>query len=364
MKMFILAAVIIFNFSCNRTNYDEHVNMYVVNDNDLTISCLNIDFNGNIFNKGAVTLPGGTAGQMYMQIHPNKKFVYLQLTTGSGYTYAVYTAENDGALSSYNVFANPARGTYYFGIYSEWMHFFHPNGKWHTCVNGDNTAVYFDSINQSTGELTQISSTGTNNWPNSSIIHPNGKYFYVFCFASSTYLVYAISDTGTVTAGVNTSWSGSYSPPHRCVIHPSGKFLYGVNVSDNNMWLVPVISGGADLDEANKAYYTTTSGTNFGIYMRPDGKFIYTIVGTTIYGYSINQSTGTLTDIGTYTLNTTPFMAAFYPDGNWMYVTHPSTNSVSILNVDSSTGVITFNRSITVGNNPNYIAIALVSSER
>ena len=364
LRFILVAAALLFNFSCTRTNYDEHVNMYVVNDNDTTISCFNIDYKGNLFDRETVTLPGGTAGQMFMQIHPNNKFVYVQLATGSGGTYAVYKARDDGTFSSYNVFTNPARGSYYFGIYSEWSHFFHPDGKWHTCVNGDNTAVYFDSINQDTGELTQLSSTGTNNWPNSSIINPNGKYFYVFCFASSSYLVYTISDTGTVANIVNTSWSGSYSPPHSCVIHPSENFLYGVNVSDNNMWLVPILGGGANLDNAAKTYYTTMTGTNHGIYMHPNGKFIYTIVNTTIFGFSINQSTGVLTSIGTCVLSAAPALAVFHPDGNWMYVTHPSTNSVSILDVNNSTGTITFNRSITVGNNPNYIAIALVSSER
>ena len=184
--------------------------------------------------------------------------------------------------------------------------------------------------------------------------------------SGSYYCVYTISDTGVVTFLYNKSWTGGSSMPHWSVIHPSGRFFYGIaNDGSNLLTLIPIIAGGADLDDANKiGYVDTIGGTNHNIYLHPNGQFLYSMISSTIVCYSINQSSGALSKIGSYVLGTAPAMAAFHPYGGWMYVTHPSTNLVSVLNVDNATGLISYNSSFAVGNNPNYIAIALVSSKR
>jgi 6-phosphogluconolactonase (cycloisomerase 2 family) len=61
------------------------------------------------------------------------------------------------------------------------------------------------------------------------------------------------------------------------------------------------------------------------------------------------QTTGQLTNIGTYTLSATPFMAAFNPSGKRLYVSHPASNKITVLNVDSDTGAISWNSEIPTG---------------
>lgn len=356
-KAFILLLFVL-NLSCMRNTWDEHTFMYVVNDSDNTISRYNIDLYGTVMHKETVALPAaGAVGSMYMRIHPNARFVYVQLT-GS---YAVYTAEDDGTLTDPRLYPNITRGTYSFGIYYDDTHFFSPDGRWHSAVNGDNVSVFFDSVDQDTGMLTQLSSTGTGNWPNCPIFHTSGKYFYVFSVSGNGYYVYSVSDTGAVTIG--TSWVGwASNPPSRMVIHPSGKFLYGTDVN-TQIWMIPVISDGANIDHANVVLYPVSSSTNYGTYLHPNGRFVYAMNSTYIDGFSIDQTTGHLTSIGTYTLPATPFLAAFNPSGKWLYVSHPTTNKITVLNVDETTGAISWNSEIPTGSTPRYIGVAHVCNE-
>lgn len=356
-KAFILLLFVL-NLSCMRNTWDEHTFMYVVNDLDNTISRYNIDPYGTVMHKETVALPAaGAVGSMYLRIHPNGKFVYVQLT-GS---YAVYTAEDDGTLTSPRLYANITRGTYSFGIYLDDTHFFSPDGRWHTSINGADTTVFFDSVDQDTGMLTQLSSTGTGNWPGCPIFHTSGKYFYVFSVSGNGYYVYSVSDTGTVTSGA--AWVGwATNPPERMVIHPSGKFIYGTdNISQ--IWMIPVISDGADINYPNVIRYPVTSSTNRGTYLHPGGKFVYAMNSNYIDGFSIDQTTGQLTSIGTYTLSTTPYMAAFNPSGKWLYVSHTTTSTITVLNVDETTGAISLNCEIPTGSTPRYIGVANVCNE-
>ncbi len=131
-------------------------------------------------------------------------------------------------------------------------------------------------------------------------------------------------------------------------IHPSGKFIYGTDNS-SQIWMIPVISDGADIDHANIILYPVSAGSNYGTYLHPNGKFVYAMKSNYIDMFSIDQTTGQLTNIGTYTLSATPFMAAFNPSGKRLYVSHPASNKITVLNVDSDTGAISWNSEIPTG---------------
>ena len=359
MKKILVLFLFVLNLSCMRDTWDDHTFLYVVNYSDNTFSRLEVDLDGNVMLWETTALPAaGTPNSMFLKIHPNNKFVYVQLTS----FYAVYMAEDDGTLINPQLFANITRGSNSFGIYIEGTHFFSPNGKWHTIVNGSDTTVFLDSVDQTTGMLTQVSATGTGNWPGSPIFHPSGKYFYVFTVSGNGYYAYCLSEDGLVTSG--PAWVGwSEPPPERVAIHPSGQYIYGTNNSYTHLWMIPVISGGADIDYNNVVQYTIVPGSNYGTYIHPNGKFLYTISGVNIEVWRIDQTTGQLMNVSSYTLTATPCMVAFNPSGQWPYVSHPTANKVTVLNVDGTTGALTFNSEFTTGSLPNYIGVARDSRE-
>ena len=343
--------------ACMRDKYNEFTYMYVVNQGENTISTYRIDHKGVLLDIGKTALPGAFNGGL--RLHTNNKYLYVPLTGGN---YVLFKADYDGRLASSTVYPNPLRG--WAMTWHDTNHF-SPNGKWHTAVDGSTSTLYLDSVNPESGMLTQLSTSGTSFWPASAVIHPNGRYCYVFCFAGNGYYVFSISESGILAPVVSMgAWPGA-NPPKVAVIHPSGKFMFGCDNPAPDMWSIPIVNDGADLNRPGSLTYPMTSAGNYGIFLHPNGKFVYALVGLNLYGYSIEQNTGILTPVpgSPYVFSTTPAHGAIHPDGNWIYVTDSVMNKLMVLNVDGNTGAVSFNRELSPGTGPIYIAVGRYSTE-
>lgn len=176
----------------------------------------------------------------------------------------------------------------------------HPSGKWLYAVNNVTNTLYQYSINQSTGALTALAiptiATGTS--PIEIIVHPSGSYVYVSNNGTNTISQYSVdSTTGQLTALGTPTFT-------------AGAGVYGLAISNNGLFIYYGCSGANILGQSTINTSTGVIGTpttSVSIASARDccldysGSFVYVYSSTTtnVTAYSINQSTGAMTLIGT-----------------------------------------------------------------
>ena len=132
-------------------------------------------------------------------------------------------------------------------------------------------------------------------------IHPNGKFAYVICELSSTVTLFYLGNTGKLTpvqtiSTVPEDFEGTNYPAD-IHIDPSGKFLYGSNRGHNSL---AIFSIDQDTGKLSPVDYQSVFGDwprNFLI--DPKGEYIFVANQNSdnIVLYRINQETGKLTKI-------------------------------------------------------------------
>jgi len=354
MRYLLFALLILFAAGCKneRETYDEHTFMYVLNSGENTISAFRIDLYGTLMESGTLTLPSLHPTYGVISLHPSNRFLYAQLNG----QYAVCRVEIDGSMSEYQEYPG-------FVLKTKYSQNFHPNGKWSynfSESSADNT-IYYHQIDQNSGYLNGNSTNIGTDWKNGLIMNPNGRFFYVINSNGSGPESMTINNDGSFSSNFQAPFAAN--TPAIGIIHPTGKYIYGLRYSapDTYLSFIPVINEGAALDVLS---FTQVIVSNTGLpqwnffLLHPNGHFLYVAVGDSIYGYAINQVNGNLTSIGVvYTFTTAPDDAAFYPDGDWLYVANSAANKVSVLNVNSLTGAMSLNREIPVGSSPKIIIV-------
>jgi 6-phosphogluconolactonase (cycloisomerase 2 family) len=117
------------------------------------------------------------------------------------------------------------------------------------------------------------------------------------------------------------------------VAHPSNKFLY---VPDGSQILAYSIGTNGLLQALSGSPFTLAGGSV--LKFTPSGKFAYTNTGAE---YSVNTTTGALTQIGTATLGHQPFDVAMTPAGNFVYIPNFGDGTISAFSVNQTTGALT-----------------------
>lgn len=180
-------------------------------------------------------------------------------------------------------------------------------GKYLYVANTNPASVSGFSIDQTTGALTPITgspwSVGTN--PQSIVIDKSGKYIYVINMTGCSISGFRITEaTGVLTALSGSPWSvGANTFPKRAAIDTSGKYLY---VTSN----------------------AVISATGYG----------------RVYGYSIDASSGALTQItgSPWSTNRTePRAIIVDTTGAYLYVADYSYAELSAFSIDAASGVLT-----------------------
>ena len=98
-------------------------------------------------------------------------------------------------------------------------------------------------------------------------------------------------------------------------------------------------SGLVAVDPAGKFAYVTNSGSN------------------NVSMYTINATTGSLTQIGAIAAGTSPSSIAIHPSGKFVYVTNSGSNDVSMYTINATTGSLTQIGAIAAGMSPGTIVI-------
>jgi 6-phosphogluconolactonase len=91
----------------------------------------------------------------------------------------------------------------------------------------------------------------------------------------------------------------------------------------------------------------------------PDGKFLYGAVRTTstLHGYKIDPSKGTLTSIGKWPTETTPRGFNIDPRGKYLLSVGMDSNAMTVHAIDPASGELTPVGHYPMGTQPNWVEI-------
>jgi 6-phosphogluconolactonase (cycloisomerase 2 family) len=117
------------------------------------------------------------------------------------------------------------------------------------------------------------------------------------------------------------------------VVHPSNKFLY---IPDGSQILAYSIAPNGLLQGVAGSPFALPGGS--ALKFTPNGKFAYTNNGIE---YSVNVTTGALTEIGSATVGNVPFDVTLTPAGKFLYVPNFNDNTISAFSVNQATGALT-----------------------
>lgn len=190
------------------------------------------------------------------------------------------------------------------------------------------------SLSSSTGAISQAGSMNLSALPPATpgsrgprgkdiVLHPSGKYLYVVDPATRTVTGFSVDPTsGALTQFSGSAYSLSAFTPLGFAFAGSGDFLYFGNWRAGSIMGLKVNSDGS-LSALQSAVTVTPfvtktrRGGNVHLTTDPSGKFLYAISADTnqITGYSVDQTTGALTQISGLLLSTgnVPTEAVFAP---------------------------------------------------
>jgi 6-phosphogluconolactonase (cycloisomerase 2 family) len=215
-----------------------------------------------------------------------------------------------------------------------------------------------DVTNAKLNPLTPASVTGF--FPQQLVVHPSGKFVYGID-GSNSVRVYDFSSSGASLGQLTPDNAlGPYQAGNsgfgKAVVDPTGQFLYVIN----NSATAPPVDGVYAFTISQSDGALTAIGTAgvpilsdasvpalsnpVDVLMDHQGKYLYVVnsVNKTINAYSIGASGG-LTALSSPTIVTgvSPSFGAIDPSNTHLYVANTGDNSVTVLKLDPSTGILT-----------------------
>lgn len=191
---------------------------------------------------------------------------------------------------------------------------------------------------------------------------------YVFLADYQSGLVeYSIDPaTGTLTETANTAPLEDGMNP---VAAPDGKFLYAEQMYMNNgtgyYEIVPIAVGtnGSLTVETQLAQQTPETGGPY-LWMSPNGNFLYASVNGQLWDYQIDSTTGALTLVEKYPINT--FLLAIDPEAQYVYLSPADANNVgsatvTAYSVNATSGALTPIANSTVNLPAIPVGLAVIS---
>ena len=116
-------------------------------------------------------------------------------------------------------------------------------------------------------------------------------------------------------------------------VHPSNKFLY---VPNGAQILGYTIATNGFLQPVTGSPFNLPGGSS--LRFLPNGNFGYSNTGAE---YSVNTTTGALTQLGTATVGNIPYDAALTPSGAFLYIPNWQDATISAFSVNQTTGALT-----------------------
>lgn len=318
----------------------------------LTVFSINAT-TGELTSIGAVATPSGS-----VTVDPTGKYVYARdFSTLNISAYSINATT--GVLTSIGTVSGGD------GIYIPPA--FVPSGKFaYVVLQYTGVSVY--TIDASTGALSNNGMVVTDDQITSIAVDPTGKFAYVISEGSihnpitdeilGSVSAYTINSTTGALTLVGTVPTTSHSP-RSVTVDPTVKFVYVADGSNVAAYSINTTSGALTLVD--------TAGVPDGYYsisvsVDPTGGFVYVPYTDNVAAYSINATTGALTLSDTLPCPVASSNAAVDPTSKFFYV---STGGISGVNspvftytIDASTGELTqIGQAAMVGTGGRSIAV-------
>ena len=298
-----------------------------------------------------VQLPSTNYG---ITVHPSNKFLYIP----DGSETLAYTIGTNG-------FLQPVTGSP-FNLSTGSTLKFTPNGNF----GYSNTGAEF-SVNTTSGALTQIGTATVGHIPYDAALSPSGGFLYIPNLQDATISAFTVNQTtGALTEITGSPFADGDVEPAAVVVSPSGKLLFVANFSTNNAGSISVFT----INTTTGALTPITgspfagSGPANGISIDPTGKFLY-VAANGVDAYAINQTTGALAPISgsPYTTPAEPFGVTVDPSGKFLYAsifgnltTTQTSPDVITYSINTTTGALTqISTQGVPGNQGELLAIAI-----
>lgn len=207
---------------------------------------------------------------------------------------------------------------------------------------GNTVAIY--SVDNTTGLLTAAGAVAAGTSPAFLAMHPSGKFLYALNQGSSDISIYTVNSTsGALTpAGTAATSTG----PFYMAFTSDGKFAYVTCDSAHAIVGFSVNTTTGALTPVSGSPYTVSAGRVRALAITPDNKFLYTadrdVIGSGIFGYTINGTTGALTNMASAFSGDNIGTLIVDKAGKFVYAGSPDDTVVSAYSLNSSTGALSF----------------------
>jgi 6-phosphogluconolactonase (cycloisomerase 2 family) len=231
-----------------------------------------------------------------------------------------------------------------------------------SCLSSGTGCVYVYAINPNTGALHQSGSpVPTGNGPVVLAATPTGRFLYVGNSTSNDISMFGINASTGALSSLSPATVGG-GAPEWMEVHPSGKFAYFANDNDTAIDVFALDPASGQLAETSSVPACINSIRTPGVFegLDPSGKFAYIAQGCSfanILTFSIDQSTGALTQTSTISGPSIPVGLAVHPSGNFVYFVSSSPDQVAVYTVNLMTGELMLKSAVATGASPSAIAI-------
>lgn len=202
------------------------------------------------------------------------------------------------------------------------------------------------------------------------------SFAYVANKSGNDVSVYLVSSSVGAMEEIMNSPFAAGSAPSSVTIDPSGRFAYVTNSGgpDISAYVLdpatgapsPITSGASaclNLSTANPNNCFATGPSPQAVAVDSTGSYAYVLTSDGVYRYSIDGTTGALTQLTPATsAGTSPQAMALLPNsaGDFLYVANSGSNDISVYQVDESSGALTeiSGSPFPAGDTPKAITIA------
>jgi DNA-binding beta-propeller fold protein YncE len=209
-------------------------------------------------------------------------------------------------------------------------------------------AVVLSTVSCGGGLFPQVTATATSS---SSPTPGTGEFGYVTDFNTGKVVMLKRNvTTGGITAGKAVG-AGAKQGPKGLALTFGNNFLYVANNSDDEVYAYSVSSDGVPSPLPTASFSDGSGSGPEQIAINGSSNLLWVTNGGngSITSYTINTSTGELTNNGSLTGLSSPFGVIVDPSGSWLYVADHGAGTVNSYTINTTTGGLTLLSSVSNG---------------
>ncbi|MBM0104775.1 beta-propeller fold lactonase family protein [Steroidobacter sp. S1-65] len=313
---------------------------YVINQDDDSVSAFSLGArDGSVVEVAGSPFATGDAGPTTALRHPTRPFLYVPNESGSSIA-AFRIDTTSGALTSAGVLASGAQPRWFV---------IEPSGRF-AYAAGAGSELYTYAIDQTSGSLTEAPASRISVGGSSGglVMERQGRYLYAFDPAAGAISAFGIDATSGIPAPIAGSPFAAGPNATLALLHPNGRFIYVKHPAS--------ASSGAGLSaftiDAATGSLSKVQGSPFDssanpvtVQFDPTGRYLYAGHAASgpsfnLRAYAVDTATGALTagPGSPFSTPSSPTSLNVDASGNYLYVTHESSNQLSSYRIETETG--------------------------